>query len=234
MIFFKKFLLIVILSLFSLQLSFAEDIKKTIDIEEELPLNNPFQGNLGSNSANNANVRSNNSDELENELSIYNFKLLGIISGKYESYISLINTDGNMIVLQLNEELYEGLKLVDLRLNEAIFKKTDKSYVIINFKNEIDETKNNKFLKLFFYFLILVIGLTGCTTNGKFKKSKPFKHNTPLIKSDIRKAGQTEIAKTIDMGPKPVFGDTTKLEKRKRISSQTSKNYLLNMTNIQS
>lgn len=140
MIFFKKFLLIVILSLFSLQLSFAEDIKKTIDIEEELPLNNPFQGNLGSNSANNANVRSNNSDELENELSIYNFKLLGIISGKYESYISLINTDGNMIVLQLNEDLYEGLKLVDLRLNEAIFKKTDKSYVIINFKNEIVET----------------------------------------------------------------------------------------------
>ena len=140
MIFFKKFLLIVILSLFSLQLSFAEDIKKTIDIEEELPLNNPFQGNLGSNSTNNANVRSNNSDELENELSIYNFKLLGIISGKYESYISLINTDGNMIVLQLNEELYEGLKLVDLRLNEAIFKKTDKSYVIINFKNEIVET----------------------------------------------------------------------------------------------
>ena len=140
MIFFKKFLLIVILSLFSLQLSFAEDIKKTIDIEEELPLNNPFEGNLGSNSANNANVRSNNSDELENELSIYNFKLLGIISGKYESYISLINTDGNMIVLQLNEELYEGLKLVDLRLNEAIFKKTDKSYVIINFKNEIVET----------------------------------------------------------------------------------------------
>lgn len=140
MIFFKKFLLIVILSLFSLQLSFAEDIKKTIDIEEELPLNNPFQGNLGSNSANNANVRSNNSDELENELSIYNFKLLGIISGKYESYISLINTDGNMIVLQLNEELYEGLKLVDLRLNEAIFKKADKSYVIINFKNKIVET----------------------------------------------------------------------------------------------
>lgn len=86
---------------------------------------------------------------------------------------------------------------------------------------------NTKQIKLFFYFLILVIGLTGCTTNGKFKKSKPFKHNTPLIKSDIRKAGQTEIAKTIDMGPKPVFGDTTKLEKRKRISSQTSKNYLL-------
>tara|TARA_B100000780_G_C20990141_1_gene395948 strand:- start:187 stop:618 length:432 start_codon:yes stop_codon:yes gene_type:complete len=139
-IFFKKFLLIVILSLFSLQLSFAEDIKKTIDIDEELPLNNPFQGNLGSNSANNTNVGSNNADELENKLSIYNFKLLGIISGKYESYISLINTDGNMIVLQLNEELYEGFKLVDLRLNEAIFKKTDNSYVIINFKNKIVET----------------------------------------------------------------------------------------------
>ena len=30
-----------------------------------------------------------------------------------------------------------------------------------------------------------------------------------LIKENIKKSGQSEIAKTLEMGPKPVFGDTT-------------------------
>jgi len=50
------------------------------------------------------------------------------------------------------------------------------------------------------------------------KKNKPFKHNTPLIKDDIRKAGKAEIAKTLELGPKPIEGDTRKLGKRKKIS----------------
>ena len=86
---------------------------------------------------------------------------------------------------------------------------------------------NIKNIKALCYFFVLVIVLTGCTADRKWKHSKPFKHNTPLIKGDIRKGGKTEIAKTIEMGPKPVFGDATKLKKRKTISSSTSKNYLL-------
>jgi type IV pilus assembly protein PilQ len=89
---------------------------------------------------------------------------------------------------------------------------------------------NIKKIKTFCYFLALVIALTGCAADGNHrwgKKSKPFKHNAPLIKGNIREAGKTEIAKTIEMGPKPVFGDSTKLKKRKTISSSTSKNYLL-------
>ena len=89
---------------------------------------------------------------------------------------------------------------------------------------------NIKNFKILFFYIILVIGLTGCVVeNGKIKKktTKPFTHNTPLITDDIRTNGKSEISKTIDMGPKPVFGDAKKLKKRKTISSQANKNYLL-------
>ena len=77
--------------------------------------------------------------------------------------------------------------------------------------------------------LIIFLGfiLNGCA-GGKFgKKSKPFKHNTPLIKDDMRKTGKAEIQKTLEMGPNPVDGDTRKLGKRKKISSEAQKNYLI-------
>ena len=53
------------------------------------------------------------------------------------------------------------------------------------------------------------------------------RHNTPLIKNDIRQTGQAEIAKTLEMGPKPVDGDAVKLKKRRKITSETQRNYLL-------
>ena len=85
---------------------------------------------------------------------------------------------------------------------------------------------NTKFLKFFALLVFSIVFLNGCT-QGKFSKSKAFKHNTPLIKDDIRKKGKEEIEKTIEMGPQPVLGDTSKLEKRKKISSQKKRNYLL-------
>ena len=78
---------------------------------------------------------------------------------------------------------------------------------------------------LFFIFFVAML-LNGCA-NGKFVKSKPFKHNTPLIKDDLRKTGKAEIQKTLEMGPKPIEGDTRKLGKRKKISSQSQRNYLI-------
>ena len=60
------------------------------------------------------------------------------------------------------------------------------------------------------------------------KYDKPFKHNTPLIKNkDIVSSGQSEIAKTLEMGPKPIEGDAKKLGKRKKISSEAQRNYLI-------
>jgi type IV pilus assembly protein PilQ len=74
--------------------------------------------------------------------------------------------------------------------------------------------------------ILLLIFLTGCTTDGKFKKGG-FKHNTPLIKEDIRITGKETVDKTIEMGPQPIEGDVIKLGKRKQISSQKKRNYLL-------
>ena len=75
----------------------------------------------------------------------------------------------------------------------------------------IMNTKN--FINLF-VLLFLILFLNGCQTMQK--TNKPFKHNTPLIKDDIREKGKTEVAKTLDMGPKPVEGDTRQLQKRKK------------------
>ena len=74
--------------------------------------------------------------------------------------------------------------------------------------------------------IILSIFLTGCTT-GKFNKKGGFKHDTPLIKDDIRITGKETVDKTIEMGPQPIEGDVIKLGKRKQISSQQKTNYLL-------
>mgnify|MGYP001162720031 CR=1 FL=1 len=85
---------------------------------------------------------------------------------------------------------------------------------------------NTKYLKNLSLFVILVFILNGCATQ-QFSKKKGFKHNEPLIKEDIRKSGKASIEKTIEMGPQPVLGDTKKLQKRKKISSQQKRNYLL-------
>ena len=85
---------------------------------------------------------------------------------------------------------------------------------------------NFKLIKIFVLFSFLVISLTGCAS-GQFGKSKTFKHNTPLIKDDIKKLGTIEVDKTVEMGPKPTIGDIDLLEKRKKISSQKTRNYLL-------
>ena len=75
--------------------------------------------------------------------------------------------------------------------------------------------------------ILLLIFLTGCTTDGKFKKGG-FKHNTPLIKDeDIRITGKETVDKTVELGPQPIEGDVIKLGKRKQISSQQKTNYLL-------
>ena len=77
-------------------------------------------------------------DEQDDELSLYNFKLAGLISGKDYSYISLVNTAGEVMTITLGQYLGK-IQLVDLRLNEAIFKKENESFIIIDFNNQIRE-----------------------------------------------------------------------------------------------
>ncbi|MDA9744180.1 type IV pilus secretin PilQ [Candidatus Pelagibacter sp.] len=74
-------------------------------------------------------------------------------------------------------------------------------------------------------FIVILLIVSGCAK--KPQNIKTFKHNTPLIKKDIKATGKAEIEKTLEMGPKPVEGDIIKLQKRKKISSEAQRNYLL-------
>tara|TARA_B100001996_G_scaffold328099_1_gene275235 strand:+ start:127 stop:579 length:453 start_codon:yes stop_codon:yes gene_type:complete len=109
------------------------EIAQEMQDDEEVPLNDPFAGNEGTNSL--SNVPEGEQDE---PMSIYNFKLLGLISGKDHSYISLGDSAGEVITLTIGQNLGK-IKLVDLRITEAIFEKEDETYVIIDFNNQIRE-----------------------------------------------------------------------------------------------
>tara|TARA_B000000460_G_C21342218_1_gene317530 strand:+ start:108 stop:554 length:447 start_codon:yes stop_codon:yes gene_type:complete len=145
MSFFKIFIILSII--FLANKSFADDsaqkqkvldqtkeIAKQLADDDEVPLNDPFAGNEGTNSMTNI-----PEGEAEDEMSLYNFKLVGLISGKDHSYISLVNSGGEVITLGLGQHLGK-IKLIDLRLTEAIFKKEDESYIILDFNNQIRET----------------------------------------------------------------------------------------------
>ena len=86
-----------------------------------------------------------------------------------------------------------------------------------------------KSLKIFLLLTFFITVLSGCTTDqvAKIKAKNTFKHNTPLIKEDVRVLGKKEIEKSAEMGPTPIEGDVKALKKRKKISSVKEKNYLL-------
>ena len=152
---FFKILIILFLSFFTFTNIYADDnggiVKKASEVvedlenktkktlenidDEEVPLNDPFAGNEASSSAN-MNIPD---GEQEDEMSLYNFKLAGLISGKDHSYISLVNSSGEFVNLTIGQFLGK-IKLIDLRITEAIFEKENKAYLIIDFNNQIRET----------------------------------------------------------------------------------------------
>ena len=140
MIFFKTIALFLLLLFMSITpnnvIADSHDVNK--NTEEPLPLNDPFAGNssLGSEGS----ILSSGQAGERKKMSLYNFKLVGIISGSKESYVSLVNASGEIITLKLQDELSDGVKLVDMTLNEAVFQKADDTYITINFKNNIKET----------------------------------------------------------------------------------------------
>ena len=113
----------------------VKEIAKEMEEDEEVPLNDPFAGNEGTSSMS-GNIPE---DEQENELSLYNFKLAGLISGKDYSYISIVNSGGEVLTMTLGQYLGE-IQLVDLRLTEAIFKRDDGKFMIIDFNNQVRES----------------------------------------------------------------------------------------------
>ena len=142
MIFFKTITFFLVLLFMSITPNnvIADSHDVDINTEEPLPLNDPFAGNSSLGSGSGTSIISTGQTGEREEMSLYNFKLVGIISGSYESYVSLVNASGEIITLQLHEELSDGVKLVDMTLNQAVFQKADDTYMTIDFTNKIKET----------------------------------------------------------------------------------------------
>ena len=164
----NKILILILVFLFSLSISIAENhdtsekdilekakkinekvkkqqaekqstISAEVGGEEPLPLNDPFVGDASLGGATTMSTVVGSGEE-RSEMSLYNFKLVAIITGEYESFVSLINATGEIVTLQMNEELSPGVKLIGLNPGRAVFEKGPDSYLVINFKNQVKET----------------------------------------------------------------------------------------------
>ena len=143
----KIIILVLILVFSSFKILYAENHDTTedstetslgmeLETEEDVPLNDPFAGNAGSSTTVDLN---NTTDETETRAILYDYKLVGTISGNFESFVSLVDAGGQVVTLALFEELSEGLRLVDISSKDAVFQNSDGKYLIINFKNRIVE-----------------------------------------------------------------------------------------------
>ena len=121
------------------QLEKTANAKSEVSGEEPLPLNDPFVGDASLGGQGTVSVIATDDTDRQG-LSLRNFKLVGIMTGEYESYVSLINSSGEIVTLQMNEELSPGVKLIALNPTKAVFEKGEDSYLVIDFKNVIRET----------------------------------------------------------------------------------------------
>ena len=120
------------------QANSQSNISSEIGNEEPLPLNDPFVGD--SSLSGGSTLMMNDPEEARNEMSLYKFKLVGVMSSDNDDgFASLINASGEVITLSLFEELSPGVKLVGLNNREAVFEKNGESLMIINFKNQVTE-----------------------------------------------------------------------------------------------
>ena len=135
MIFFR-FIIISIFFLFLQNVvSQAEEKNKVLVEEEPLPLNDPFAGDSSS-----ASTLVIEQEPTTDAVKLRLYKLVASFSGEHQSFITLVDDSGEFMILELFEELTEGLRLVDVNMKQAVFEKNeDNKFLIINFKNQIRE-----------------------------------------------------------------------------------------------
>ncbi|MFL2894956.1 MAG: pilus assembly protein PilP [Candidatus Pelagibacter sp.] len=117
------------------------NISSEVGKEEPLPLNDPFvgDGTLGGGSSLKVIA---DTEEEKKSLSVFNYKLVGVMVGEDEGYASLIDEDGEIINLGFFEELSPGIRLISISQKEVVFERGEDSLVAINFKNQIIERNN--------------------------------------------------------------------------------------------
>ena len=114
------------------------NISSEVGNEEPLPLNDPFVGD-GSLGGGNSIKLIAATDEDRKDLSVFNYKLVGVVEGDESMFASLIDENGDVLTLALFEELTPGVRLIALDTNEIVFEREKDSLVVINFKNQIIE-----------------------------------------------------------------------------------------------
>jgi len=117
------------------------NISSEVGKEEPLPLNDPFVGDGSLGGGNTMKVIADTEEDKKN-LSVFNFKLIGVIVGEDEGYASLIDENGEIINLGFYEELSPGVRLINISSKEVVFERGEGSLVAINFKNQIIERNN--------------------------------------------------------------------------------------------
>ena len=137
MIFFR-FIIISIFFLFLQNVVSQAEEKNKVKVlveEEPLPLNDPFAGDSSS-----ASTLVIEQEPTTDAVKLRLYKLVASFSGKHQSFITLVDDSGEFMILELFEELTEGLRLVDVNIRQAVFEKNeDNKFLIINFKNQIRE-----------------------------------------------------------------------------------------------
>ena len=117
----------------------SANISSEVGNEEPLPLNDPFVGD-GSLGGGNSIKLIAATDEDRKDLSVFNYKLVGVIEGSETMYASMIDENGELLTLSLFEELTPGVRLIALDSREIVFdREGEDSLVVINFKNQIVE-----------------------------------------------------------------------------------------------
>ena len=95
-------LLVLFFATFSMSYTLADthDTNASAETSEEeaLPLNDPFAGDESLSSG--TNIISGSEEERE-AMSLYKFKLVGIIEGEYEAYVTLVDASGETLSLTL-------------------------------------------------------------------------------------------------------------------------------------
>ena len=117
------------------------NISSEIGKEEALPLNDPFvgDGSLGGGTGIKLVAET---EEEKRDLSVFNFKLVGIIEGEDESYASIVDENGEVLTLAAYEEIAPGVSLIGINSKEIVFDNNGESLVVINFKNQVIERSN--------------------------------------------------------------------------------------------
>ena len=117
------------------------NIGSEIGKEEALPLNDPFVGDGSLGGGTGIKLVAETEEEKKN-LSVFNFKLIGIVQGEDESFASIIDENGEIITLSAFEEIAPGVSLISINSKEIIFDKKGESLIAINFKNQVIERNN--------------------------------------------------------------------------------------------